>query len=213
MSLVLWAPVLVPLLPSLLQQWATKVHNGVSETASVLGLYGAVLILITIWGKRVRGYEKPLVQYGLRLFSRKKLQDVARGIAVGAALVTMLYSTNAVLGYVQFRWASLLATNIRFGGTVALYIFTAMRISKILVQALGMGFAVALVEEVLFRAWLQDEIAVDFGFHKGVFLSALVFSLTHWCAFLTVSSFFLAIEVVSEDVEPNPLGLSFFLIS
>jgi hypothetical protein len=116
MALVLWAPVLVPLLPSLLQQWATKVHNGVSETASVLGLYGAVLILITIWGKRVRGYEKPLVQYGLSLFSRKKLQDVARGIAVGAALVTMLYSTNAVLGYVQFRWASLLATNIRFGG-------------------------------------------------------------------------------------------------
>jgi membrane protease YdiL (CAAX protease family) len=98
-------------------------------------------------------------------------------------------------------------------GTVALYIFTAMRISKILLQALGMGFAVALVEEILFRAWLQDEIAVDFGFHKGVFLSALVFSLTHWCAFLTVSSFFLAIEVVSEDVEPNPLGLSFFLIS
>jgi membrane protease YdiL (CAAX protease family) len=181
------------------------------------------------------------------------LQDVAQGIAVGAALVTMLYSTNAVLGYVEFRWASLLATNIRFGGmgaskhtlckqlldccnvsscwvwffplgtecwnfvlqsgTVALYIFTAMRISKILVQALGMGFAVALVEEILFRAWLQDEIAVDFGFHKGVFLSALVFSLTHWCAFLTVSSFFLAIEVVSEDVEPNPLGLSFFLIS
>ncbi len=45
-----------------------------------------------------------------------QLQDVARGIAVGAALVTMLYSTNAVLGYVQFRWASLLATNIRFGG-------------------------------------------------------------------------------------------------
>jgi hypothetical protein len=73
MALVLWAPVLVPLLPSLLQQWATKVHNGVSETASVLGLYGAVLILITIWGKRVRGYEKPLIQYGLRLFSRKKV--------------------------------------------------------------------------------------------------------------------------------------------
>lgn len=45
-----------------------------------------------------------------------QLQDVAQGIAVGAALVTMLYSTNAVLGYVQFRWASLLATNIRFGG-------------------------------------------------------------------------------------------------
>ncbi|CAK9217031.1 unnamed protein product [Sphagnum troendelagicum] len=211
MSLVLWAPVLVPLLPSLLQQWATKVHNGVSETASVLGLYGAVLILITIWGKRVRGYEKPLLQYGLRLFSRKKLQDVARGIAVGAALVTMLYSTNAVLGYVQFRWASLLATNIRFGGM-------AMRISKILVQALGMGFAVALVEEILFRAWLQDEIAVDFGFHKSVFLSALVFSLTHWSPPAMPGLWFLSIALAGARARMNgnlalPIGLHAGLIA
>ncbi|CAM6008624.1 unnamed protein product [Sphagnum balticum] len=211
MALVLWAPVLVPLLPSLLQQLATNVHNGVSETASVLGLYGAVLILITIWGKRVRGYEKPLIQYGLRLFSRKKLQDVARGIAVGAALVTMLYSTNAVLGYVQFRWASLLATNIRFGGM-------AMRISKILVQALGMGFAVALVEEILFRAWLQDEIAVDFGFHKGVFLSALIFSLTHWSPPAMPGLWFLSVALAGARARMNgnlalPIGLHAGLIA
>lgn len=42
--------------------------------------------------------------------------------------------------------------------------------------------AVALVEEVLFRAWLQEEIAVDMGFHKAVFISALAFALVHWYA-------------------------------
>jgi hypothetical protein len=73
MIVLLWSPVLVPVLPSLLQQWATKSPNGVADAASVVGLYGAILILITIWGKRVRGYSKPLLYYGLRLYSRRKV--------------------------------------------------------------------------------------------------------------------------------------------
>lgn len=58
--------------------------------------------------------------------------------------------------------------------------FTFIKISKLLGQAVGVGLAVALVEEVLFRAWLQEEIAVDLGFHKAVFLSAVAFALVHW---------------------------------
>ena len=73
MVVVLWSPVLVPVLPSLLQQWATKSPSGVADAASVVGLYGAILILITIWGKQVRGYSKPLVHYGLLLYSRRKV--------------------------------------------------------------------------------------------------------------------------------------------
>ena len=73
MIVLLWSPVLVPVLPSLLQQWATKSPNGVADAASVVGLYGAILILITIWGKRVRGYNKPLIHYGLGLYSRRKV--------------------------------------------------------------------------------------------------------------------------------------------
>lgn len=73
---LLWSPILVPVLPSLLHQWATKSPNAVADAASVVGLYGAILILITIWGKRVRGYNKPLLKYGLRLYSRKKVHIV-----------------------------------------------------------------------------------------------------------------------------------------
>jgi membrane protease YdiL (CAAX protease family) len=55
-----------------------------------------------------------------------------------------------------------------------------MKMFRLLGQAMGIGLAVALVEEVLFRSWLQEEIAVDLGFHRAVFLSALAFSLIHW---------------------------------
>lgn len=76
MALLLWTPVLVPLLPTLLQQWATKSPNGVADAAAGIGLYGAVFILITIWGKRVRGYDRPLVSYGLELLSRAKVMPL-----------------------------------------------------------------------------------------------------------------------------------------
>lgn len=67
-------------------------------------------------------------------------------------------------------------------GKAGLTFFTSIKVGKLLGQALGIGLAVALVEEVLFRAWLQEEIAVDMGFHKAVFISALAFALVHWYA-------------------------------
>jgi len=59
-------------------------------------------------------------------------------------------------------------------------LFSAAKVCKLVGQSLALGLAVALVEEVLFRAWLQEEIAVDLGFHRAVFISALAFALVHW---------------------------------
>jgi len=59
-------------------------------------------------------------------------------------------------------------------------LFTVAKVSKLVGQAVAIGLAVALVEEVLFRAWLQEEIAVDLGFHRAVFTSAIAFALVHW---------------------------------
>lgn len=99
---LLWSPILVPVLPSLLHQWATKSPNAVADAASVVGLYGAILILITIWGKRVRGYNKPLLKYGLRLYSRKKVRifccqfvSCKSGILIMAFIVHSFSSSNA----------------------------------------------------------------------------------------------------------------------
>lgn len=67
MAILLWSPVLVPLLPAFLQQWASGSHNVVASTAALIGLYGAVVILITIWGRKIRGYEDPLQRYGVSI--------------------------------------------------------------------------------------------------------------------------------------------------
>ena len=44
------------------------------------------------------------------------------------------------------------------------------------VQGTIMASGIALVEELLFRSWLPQEIAVDLGYHRGIIISGLVFS-------------------------------------
>lgn len=218
MVVLLWSPVLIPVLPSLLQQWATKAPGGVADAASVVGLYGAILILVTIWGKRVRGYNKPLLRYGLRFWSKRKAKDLGLGLALGGGLVTFLYSSNFILGYVQFNWNVLFATNPKLPGTAGVALFTFIKISKLLGQAVGVGLAVALVEEVLFRAWLQEEIAVDLGFHKAVFLSAVAFALVHWSPPAMPGLWFLSVALAGARAKMNrnlafPIGLHAGLVS
>ena len=73
MVLVLWSPVVVPLFPTLVQSWMSKSSSGIADFACIFGLYLAVAILVMLWGKRIRGYERPLKQYGLDLMSLQKV--------------------------------------------------------------------------------------------------------------------------------------------
>lgn len=73
MTLVLWSPVVVPLLPTFMQSWATKTPSRIADLACIVGLYAAFMILVTLWGKRIRGYEDPLAEYGLDLMSLPKV--------------------------------------------------------------------------------------------------------------------------------------------
>lgn len=73
MALLLWSPVVIPLLPTLVQCWAMKAPTGIVGDACVIGLYAAVTILVIIWGKRIRGYEDPVVHYGLDVMSTTRV--------------------------------------------------------------------------------------------------------------------------------------------
>lgn len=73
MVLLLWSPVVLPLLPSLMQSWATNYPFRIAEYACIAGLYVSTMVMITVWGKRVREYEDPLVQYGFDLASLPKV--------------------------------------------------------------------------------------------------------------------------------------------
>lgn len=87
-------------------------------------------------------------------------------------VVLSIQAVNALLGRVNFLWPYSPSS------------FDVMRWLKVYGQMLivvGQGIVtatgVALVEELLFRSWLPEEIAADFGYHRGIIISGLVFSL------------------------------------
>ncbi|XVF88951.1 hypothetical protein PTKIN_Ptkin19aG0092600 [Pterospermum kingtungense] len=174
MGLVLWSPVVVPLLPTLVQSWTTNNPSKIAELVSIIGFYTAVLILVMLWGKRIRGYESPLEQYGLDLTSLSKIQGVLMGLIGGVLLVMLMQSVNALLGGVSFSLPSNhLPASLDFVATLKV----CGKLLVFAVRGIVTATSVVLVEELLFRAWLPDEIATDLGYHQGIIISGLAFSL------------------------------------
>ncbi|XP_024012596.1 uncharacterized protein LOC18018807 isoform X2 [Eutrema salsugineum] len=175
MVLVLWSPVVIPLLPTLLQSWSTSTPSRVAELASVVGLYIAVFILVMLWGKRVRKYENPFRQYGLDFKASPKQQilEFLKALAGGIIVVLLIQSINTILG------AAILSRPPYFP-----HPFDAMKCLKGCVQLLLVivkGFTAAtfvvFVEELLFRSWMPNEIALDMGYHQSIIITGLVFAL------------------------------------
>ncbi|CAA7051576.1 unnamed protein product [Microthlaspi erraticum] len=100
MVLVLWSPVVIPLLPTLLQSWSTSTPSRVAELATVVGLYVAVFILVMLWGKRVRKYENPFTQYGLdfKASPKKQVLEFLKALAGGITVVLVIQFINTILG-------------------------------------------------------------------------------------------------------------------
>ncbi|XVE70763.1 hypothetical protein DITRI_Ditri10aG0097200 [Diplodiscus trichospermus] len=175
MGLVLWSPVIVPLLPTLVQSWTTNNPSKFAELVSIIGFYAAVMILVILWGKRIRGYESPLEEYGLDLTSSSsKIQGLIMGLIGGVILVMLIQSVNALLGCVSFSWPSnLLPSSLDLMARLKVY----GKLLVLAVRGIVTATGVVLVEEVLFRSWLPDEIAADLGYHRGIIISGLAFSL------------------------------------
>ncbi|XP_077230028.1 uncharacterized protein LOC143863242 isoform X2 [Tasmannia lanceolata] len=174
MVLVLWAPVVVPLLPTLVHNWTKQSSTGMAEYACIVGLYPAVMILLVIWGKRIRGYSNPLEQYGLDVTSLPKLKDFLKGLMGGVLLVLSIHSINVLLGFACIVRPSGLPSSPA-GAIIWLTVFGRMLLlaARGIVPAAG----VSLVEELLFRSWLPEEIAADLGYHRAIIISGLAFSL------------------------------------
>ncbi|KAK3013607.1 hypothetical protein RJ639_009310 [Escallonia herrerae] len=174
MVLVLWTPVVVPLLPTLVQSWASHKPFRIAELACIIGLYTSIMILVTLWGKRIRGYETPLQQYGLDFTTSSKIQNLVKGFIGGVMLVLSIQSINALIGCVHLSWPSSPAS-LSSDAVTRLKVFGQMVI--LFGRGITTAFGVALVEELLFRSWLADEIAADLGYHRGVVISGFAFSL------------------------------------
>ncbi|KAK6944693.1 Type II CAAX prenyl endopeptidase Rce1-like [Dillenia turbinata] len=174
MVLLLWSPVVVPLLPSLMQSWSTQNSSKVAEFVSIIGLYAAVMILVMLWGKRIRGFENPLEQYGLKLTSSAEIKNLLMALIGGVTLVLSIHYLNSLLGCVHLSWPV---------GLPSSYLDAVMWLKKcgqmlfLACKGIATAIGVALVEELLFRSWLPEEIAADLGYHRGIIFSGLAFSL------------------------------------
>ncbi|TMW99052.1 hypothetical protein EJD97_003122 [Solanum chilense] len=173
MVLVLWSPVFVPFLPTLVQSWTTKKPSRTAEIICIFGLYMSIFLLVTLWGKRIRGYEKPLEQYGLDMTSMHKVQIFLKGLFGGTILVLLIYSVNSLIGCVDFRFPMAPPTSSAALTWLKVY----GRIFVLFVQGVATATSVATVEELLFRSWLPDEIAAELGYYRGIIISGLAFAL------------------------------------
>ncbi|XP_058206489.1 uncharacterized protein LOC131319996 isoform X2 [Rhododendron vialii] len=174
MVLVLWSPVLVPLLPTLVQSWASHNSSKFAELICIIGLYSSIAILVMLWGKRIRGYDNPFEQYGLDFTSSSKIQNFLKGLVGGVVVVLSIHSLNALLGCVRLSWPS---TFISYSSDIVSWIKVYGKMVLLVAQGMVTATGVALVEELIFRAWLPDEIATDLGYYRGIIISGLAFSL------------------------------------
>ncbi|KAK8550363.1 hypothetical protein V6N12_039076 [Hibiscus sabdariffa] len=173
MGLVLWSPVIVPLLPTLVQSWTTNNPSKFAALVSIIGLYAALMILVMLWGKRIRGYENPLEQYGLD-WTSSTIRGILTGLTGGVMLVMLIQSVNVLLGCVSLSLPSnFLPSSVDFTARLKVYGKLLVMVVRGIVTTTG----IVLVEELVFRSWLPDEIAADFGYHRGIIISGLVFSL------------------------------------
>ncbi|XP_028069999.1 uncharacterized protein LOC114272477 isoform X1 [Camellia sinensis] len=175
MVLVLWSPIVVPLLPTLVRSWVMHDSSKMAELVCIVGLYASIMILLMLWGKRIRGYENPIEQYGLDFTSLSKIRNFFMGLIGGVMLVLSIHSLNVLLGCVRLSWPS---TFISFSLDDMTWLKGFGKMLLLLVRGIVTATGVSLVEELLFRSWLPDEIATDLGYYRGIIISGLAFSLS-----------------------------------
>ncbi|XP_022148305.1 uncharacterized protein LOC111016991 isoform X2 [Momordica charantia] len=173
MVLVLWSPITIPLLPTLVNSWTTKTPSKNANLACLSGLYTAVTILVMLWGKRIRGYENPAKEYGLNFTSRSKILNFIMAFFGGVAVLLGIQFVNRFLGYTTLSWPPI-------PSLVNLVSWLKLFGKSLLLVVLGIvpSIIVAAVEELMFRSWLTEEIASDLGYYPGIIISGLAFAIS-----------------------------------
>jgi membrane protease YdiL (CAAX protease family) len=92
----------------------------------------------------------------------------------GVLLVASIQSLNALLGCVSFSWPSGIPSSSLDAMTwLKMYVQMIILAGRGIITATG----IVLVEELLFRSWLPEEIEADVGYHQAIIISGLAFSL------------------------------------
>jgi len=96
-----------------------------------------------------------------------------KGFITGVMLVLLLQSVKALLGCVSFSWPSSIPSPLN----AVTLLKVCGKFFLLACRGILTATAVVLVEELLFRSWLPEEIAADLGYHRGIIISGFAFSL------------------------------------
>ena len=116
--------------------------------------------LIPFWGKKVYDKTSIFASYGLVNSSRNFLY-LLKGLAIGFTFTWLLFTLEAILGWVTFQPASMSAPKLVLEGFLS---------------ALGIAFA----EELFFRGWLLWEMEKDYPLFSAGLINAIIFALLHF---------------------------------
>ncbi|EEC84631.1 hypothetical protein OsI_31501 [Oryza sativa Indica Group] len=166
MVFVLWSPVVIPLLPTLVQSWTISSSTGIVGYACIVGLYVSIMILVILWGKRIRGYENPVEQYGMNLASVSRVQEFLQGLAGGITVVGLVHSVSILLGFAALR-----AGSYSFVTRPLDLLKSSSNVLLLALRGFVTATSIAVVEEVVFRSWLPEEVAVDLGYYSAILIS------------------------------------------
>lgn len=116
-----------------------------------------------------------------------QIQEFLKALAGGVTVVLLIQSINTILGAAILSRPPYLP-----------HPFDAMKWLKgcaqlllVVVKGLTAATFVVFVEEVLFRSWMPNEIAIDTGYHQSIIITGLVFALfqRYFSLFQSISLF------------------------
>lgn len=132
-------------------------HKILSRLAKIIAAIGLVFLLrqIGLWNKRLLGYGQP---------ARRFMIDVAAGLALGIAIMVVVFASLILLGVRQ--WDT---------GTLTLSV-----LAGIAAKALIAGLAIGFIEETFFRGAIYAGIRRESGLWLAVLLSSLIYAALHF---------------------------------
>lgn len=104
-----------------------------------------------------------------------QVQNFVKGLLGGVLLVSLINYVNFFCGIARVSRTSYLPSS---SSNAVAWLKVCGRTLSLVFQGLTTATGIAVVEELLFRSWLPEEIAVDLGYFRGVIISGLAFSLS-----------------------------------
>ncbi|NJL20688.1 MAG: CPBP family intramembrane metalloprotease [Leptolyngbyaceae cyanobacterium SM1_3_5] len=134
-----------------------------SNTVSILAmtlLFVEFVLLLRWWTKQICGAPNWLQHYGLQL-TRSNGRLLLLGFAIGSFSLFALFAIELGFGWLQAQWPPVPLIRIAIEGLLVASVF-------------------GILEELIFRGWLLQELERDYRPSIALLANSLIFALLHY---------------------------------